>query len=58
VLQGETSGRAALVTRQLSVRFGPLDADVLRRLEHASIAELDAIGERLLDARILSEAFG
>jgi hypothetical protein len=58
LLQGEASGRAALVSRLLSVRFGPLDAETLHRLRHASIAELDAIGERLLRAETLREALG
>jgi hypothetical protein len=55
---GELRGRAALVIRQLTARFGvvaPLTDD---RIQHASIAELDAIGERLLTARTLQEALG
>jgi Domain of unknown function (DUF4351) len=56
--EGETAGRAALVCRLLAVRFGPLTAEVEARVRSASIAELDAIGERLLAAPSLEEALG
>lgn len=56
VTQGEASGRIALVTRQLALRFGPLAAEVQDRLRRASIDDLDAIGERLLCASTLQEA--
>jgi hypothetical protein len=58
VAQGEASGRAALVIRQLALRFGAPADDVKTRIEQASIAELDAIGERLLTAQTLQEAVG
>jgi flagellar biosynthesis/type III secretory pathway protein FliH len=53
---GELRGRAALVIRQLSARFGRVTPQVDDQIRHASIAELDAIGERLLTARTLQEA--
>jgi uncharacterized protein DUF4351 len=53
--QGEAHGRAALIARLLTLRFGALSAPVQERIQHASIAELDAMGERLLTARSLSE---
>jgi len=53
--QGEVHGRAALIARQLTLRFGPLSAPVQERIQRASIAELDAMGERLLTAQSLSE---
>jgi hypothetical protein len=56
--EGMAEGRAALITRQLSLRFGPLTEDVQTRLAAASIAELDAIGERLLTAQTLRDALG
>lgn len=56
--EGRVEGRAALLARQLSVRFGALDSDAQRRLGEASIDELDAIGERLLTARTVQEALG
>lgn len=51
-------GRAALLQRQLTLRFGPLPASVMERLSTAAIDELDAIGERLLTAQSLEEALG
>lgn len=55
---GESWGRAALLTRQLTVRFGAVSDAVERDLRKTSLAELDAIGERLLSARTLEEALG
>ena len=55
---GRVEGRAALLQRQLTLRFGPLPTDALERLSAATIDELDAIGERLLTARSLEEALG
>jgi hypothetical protein len=46
------------VTHQLSVRFGSLDAEARARIQRASTAELQRIGERLLTARTLQEALG
>jgi hypothetical protein len=56
--EGMTEGRAALIARLLSLRFGPVTEDVQTRLAAASIAELDAIGERLLTATTLRDALG
>jgi hypothetical protein len=58
VAQGEMQGRAALIARQLTVRFGPLSAEAESKVRGSSIAELDAMGERLLTARTLREALG
>lgn len=58
IAQGRAEGRAALVVRQLSLRFGPVSHEVRTRIEEASIAELDEIGERLLTAQTLQEALG
>lgn len=55
---GALEGRVTLVSRLLTVRFGALDEEVLNRLQGASIAELDDIGERLLSAATLAEALG
>ena len=55
VEQGEARGRAALVARQLTLRFGVLSAEVQDRIQRASITELDAMGERLLTAHTLAE---
>jgi hypothetical protein len=56
--EGELHGRAALLQRQLTRRFGPLAAQASERLSTATIDELDAIGERLLTAKSLEEALG
>lgn len=58
VAQGRGEGRADLLTRQLTQRFGPLSEAARARLASASIDELDAIGERVLTAGSLSEALG
>jgi hypothetical protein len=58
VAQGRSEGRAALVIRLLTLRFGPLANEVQGRIAAASIGELDAIGERLLTASTLQEALG
>jgi hypothetical protein len=57
-VEGRVEGQAALVSRLLSVRFGTLDSRVQARLQRASIAELEGIGERLLTSRTLEEALG
>lgn len=51
-------GKAALVTKQLTLRFGPLSDAAKIRVSSASVEELDAIGERLLTAPTLEEALG
>ena len=58
VAQGQAQGRAALVARQLSLRFGSLPSRIEARIAEASIEELDGIGERLLTAQTLDEALG
>lgn len=55
---GEARGRAAMVLRLLTLRFGPLGEDIKARISSSQIASLDAIGERLLTARTLQEALG
>lgn len=58
VAQGRVEGRAALVTKLLASRFGPLTQQVETRIAEASIEQLDEIGERLLTAETLDEALG
>jgi hypothetical protein len=58
VAEGRAEGRAALVSRQLTLRFGRLTQQVESRIAAASIEELDHIGERLLTAQTLDEALG
>lgn len=54
--EGTVEGRAALIVRQLTLRFGPPDETHMARIKAASIEELDAIGERLLTAATLEDA--
>lgn len=56
ITQGNAQGRAAMVTRLLTHRFGSLPEDVRSGIAAASIEELDAIGKRLLTAKTLQEA--
>ena len=56
--QGEARGRAALILRQLIARFGRVEPQIDDRIQQASVAELDAIGERLLTARTLQDVLG
>jgi hypothetical protein len=53
--EGLTEGRADLLARMLTRRFGTLPDDTRARLAASSIDELDAIGERLLSAQTLQE---
>ena len=55
---GQADGRAKLVVRLLTLRFGALSSESQARILAASIDELDAIGERLLTAQTLHEALG
>jgi hypothetical protein len=57
-IEGRAEGTRELLTRQLNLRFGPLDEHALARLASASIAELEGIAERLLTAPTLDEALG
>ncbi len=54
--QGLTAGRAELVLRQLTSRFGALPVSAQARIHEASIEELDRIGDRLLTAATLADA--
>jgi predicted transposase YdaD len=56
--EGRVVGRAELIVRLLTRRFGRPRRAQLVRLATASIEELDAIGERLLSAKSLQEALG
>jgi hypothetical protein len=54
--EGQIQGRAAIVTRLLTLRFGPIADETRQRLAQASISELDDVGERLLTAPTLQDA--
>jgi hypothetical protein len=52
------AGQAEVIERLLAARFGPLSADVQNSIRQASIADLDAMTDRLLVASTLREAVG
>jgi len=54
--EGLVEGRAGLIIRLLTLRFGPLADDARVRISHMSVDELDALGERLLTAPDLQHA--
>jgi hypothetical protein len=56
--EGEAAGRAAIVARLLTLRFGAIPEHERNRISGASAAELDAISERLLSATSLAQALG
>jgi hypothetical protein len=56
--KGILRGRADIILRLLTVRFGTIGDDVKARIAAATADELDAIAERLLTAKTLPEALG
>ncbi len=54
-LEGEKRARASVLLRQLTLRFGELDARVVDRIQSASDEELDAWIDRVLVARSVDE---
>jgi predicted transposase/invertase (TIGR01784 family) len=57
VVEGKAEGRAEVLLRQLTARFGPLPADLTARVRSASSDALDHWALRILDARSLAEVF-
>jgi hypothetical protein len=55
--QGIAQGKRALVRKLLMLRFGTLTANAERRIEHASLAELELWAERVLTANSLPAVF-
>lgn len=56
--EGRAEGSAEMVLHLLTLRFGELDDAAKARIAAASLADLDAIAERLLTAQTLQEALG
>ena len=50
-------GEARIIQRQLTKRFGPLNAETLTRLQTAPCEQLESWAENLLDAATLDEVF-
>ena len=55
--RGEARGRASLLNRQLERRFGSLPARVRERVWSASVQDLDAWGDAVLNAPTLEAVF-
>ncbi|MDR2450488.1 MAG: DUF4351 domain-containing protein, partial [Candidatus Accumulibacter sp.] len=54
---GLLKGQAGILAKQLKLRFGPLPAEMVERLSHATADELDAWAEAVLTAPSLSAVF-
>jgi len=57
VQQGVQQGEWALLSRQLTRRFGPLPESIALRLADASVAQLEHWGDRVLEATSLEDVF-
>ena len=57
LVEGWREGESALLERLLIKRFGSLDAETRHRLQAATSEQLETWGERILDARKLSDVF-
>ena len=55
--KGMQKGELNVLLRQLTRRFGPLDAATERRLQEASSEELERWADNILDAASLDEVF-
>ena len=55
--RGRVDGERALLQRQLLRRFGSLTAEVSERVSAASAADLEAWGDKVLDADTLDDVF-
>jgi hypothetical protein len=55
--EGRAEGEVTLLSKQLSLKFGPLDNVTVERLRRASTLELECWAERILTANCLDEVF-
>ena len=53
--QGIIKGETLLLQRLLVKRFGPLPDDVVHQISQASVAQIDAWADRVLDAQSLDD---
>jgi hypothetical protein len=56
-VEGRAEGRAEMLLRQLSVKFGPVSAEIEQRVRSADVAELDVWAERVLGAQAIDDVF-
>ena len=52
---GRQEGRRELLLDQLSVKFGPLSAEIVARVNALETAEIDRLGRAILTAQTLKE---
>ena len=57
IAKGKAEGRAEVLLKLLTLKFGPLPDGVAQRLQAASVDELDRWTERVLSAKSLAEVF-
>lgn len=55
--EGMQKGELNMLIRQLTRRFGPLDAATLQLLQHAGSDDLERWADNILDAKNLDEVF-
>jgi predicted transposase YdaD len=55
--KGRTEGEATLLSKLLTLKFGPLDDATAQRLRGASTTELERWAERILTANALDDVF-
>ena len=55
---GEERGEARLIVRLLTRRFGSIEVDVTAQIQRLSIAQLDDLGDALLDFTSLADLAG
>ena len=56
-VEGESRGRVATLLKLLTLKFGELPAVTQKRVQAASIEQLDQLAERVLSAETLREVF-
>jgi hypothetical protein len=54
-LEGKAEGKAEVVLKQLTLRFGPVSDLIVRQVRAASVDMLDEYSTRLLTAKTLAE---
>ncbi len=55
--KGQLAGRQAFLLHQVTARFGLLDADLHRRLQTVTPANLDAWADNVIDAKRIQDVF-
>lgn len=56
--EGRVEAQAAILLRQLTIKFGPLPDTIQSRVRTATSSQLDTWIERILSAATLDEALG